>query len=634
MTDAPDTTPGGAAWWEPLRTRAGLRLSHAWGVTGARLASAVWGAWREDGTFVAVDADGNRVLEFDPRCGTYRRIALPLAGPRSNLWALSDDGRVAVVMRQEVGTYERSGLCRVDLAPGGATEDFLENNRRCFPDAVSGVTGAALFGGDHYWKEFRVGPLDSADSEALPQLEGSRAPASFSPDGSRVVGACGDDYGVAPDDVGVWDASTGELLARASAGGEVTDVCSVSPTEALFLVRSRGLCRWDLRAPEVEALVPHPPGDHILSARGAGDEAAVVTYGGAVRWYRGGALTFERSGVAWPRSAWVAPDLSCAVLLDGCNLLGVTRDRADPTGADDGPAMASALALRDDGRALAVADGARVRVWELDHGACTALLEADHGLGFAALAFSPSEAAVHACASDGTLVTWGLASGAEVGRAKLGYLGANPWLVVAPDGSWLALSTDRDRKVFLRGDRGGAELDGGAPASALAFDPTGAFLLIARNPWKLTANRSDGCRVERVDRDGRVEPLTMLPMDAWDAPPCAFPPDGRSLFAEDPSARPDYDAPPHYAFFDLAAGAFGAPVAMPVGTSHLHVGARFVTYATRRGVLGRLDPATGERDELDLSGAGADVAALAVSRDGDRVAVALSTGAVLVFDAG
>ncbi len=42
-------------------------------------------------------------------------------------------------------------------------------------------------------------------------------------------------------------------------------------------------------------------------------------------------------------------------------------------------------------------------------------------------------------------------------------------------------------------------------------------------------------------------------------------------------------APPRYALFDLAAGAFGAPVPMPVGTSHLHVGERFVTCAARQG---------------------------------------------------
>ena len=371
---------------------------------------------------------------------------------------------------------------------------------------------------------------------------------------------------------------------------------------------------WDLLTGEAIS----SRNDALIWSRG---DTQVRVGDGEVCWSEGGVTVEVQSDSPGRGEIWASPRLDVLVAQCGQALVCVKRGE----GASQQPWMGCfrALAWSADGRLLAVTDGDTTRVWDVHDDQERWALEASD-LYAEGLCFSPDGRGLHAVGYRG-LVTWDLATGVEGTRVHVGPLTLSG-VACSPDGgrlvAWVKYSTtSRTKVVLIEGGRGveeqipgehwavvGADFDARGEAFAVTLDPRFEFLHVHRRQgesrWEgfgALSGTSVGCEVVRADQ-------VVFGANG---------PHGHELRVFDVGASDSRW---------VRAEAVAAPCA---------AGARTVV-ATRRDqtALVRIDLATGALlDEVDFSAATARVALVALSRDERRVAVALSTGALLLFAA-
>lgn len=216
-----------------------------------------------------------------------------------------------------------------------------------------------------------------------------------------------------------------------------------------------------------------------------------------------------------------------------------------------------------------------------------------HGGSSVGAAFSPDGAALYSSSLDGAIFEWGIGGGRRFGRRfqygprarSLPDVPQTPLLAVAPDGSQLAVRVGRSRLALY-------SLPALQPRAVITATPTAG-------PMTAVAWSSEGDRIALATREG--------PVQLWD-----------------PGKRPrlihrleGLDA--------VQALSFAPDEPLVAAVDHQHASGK----ARGRLAIWRTD--TGEAaSRVDLPGEGRSIA---FSPDGDKIAVGLDDGRVLVLDA-
>jgi WD40 repeat protein len=319
--------------------------------------------------------------------------------------------------------------------------------------------------------------------------------ASFSRDGNRLA-TCGEDKSIH-----VWDASTGELLAKFMAhSGCVRDV-AFSPDGALLVSVGDDdkLKFWDADTYEQRCVIEPRTGRlHCLVIDHAGANIAVAGDGGKITLWN--IKSGERQLVV---SADCAAIYSLALAKDG-KLAAACSDQTakiwdldspnTPIRVIDSVHTINSVAFSRDGHHLATG-GDYVHIWHLDADRPPTFLPGHHGMVHS-VAFSADGQLLASTGSDEVIRVWDIATGSN--RSYYSHMRPVFDLAFAPRGYWLA-SVDKGGSIRVWNadgpqDRSPLRMDLQGKDVRLTFSPVGETLAIATGGkrdvslWRASAN--------------------------------------------------------------------------------------------------------------------------------------------------
>jgi len=432
LAASPDGTVLAAASYDQVRVldigsgRAVELDGHLWPVAAIHFSG--------DGTRVATAANDGRTRVFDAASG-----ALLLTLP-------SNTGMTAVAFDEEGS-----------LVAGGATDGTVRvwdtstgEERARLAGHGTDVTGLAFLGdGQHLTSSGRDGTTRVWDVSAGGSREWyTQATAeliysgvAYSPDGSLLAAPA------EPSGVLVWDARTGEVVARLAAGTPKRSTIAFSPDGTMLASGSdmaRSVAVWDLPSGDLRYTLGHES-DFVRAVAFSPDGDLVATAG------HDGTSRLWDAGTGDP----------IAVLeRDADNLVAVAFDAT-------GDRLATA------------GDAGVVTVWDVDARRRSRVID-DHDALLNGVAFGPDDTLVTA-GSDGTARIYSLRTGREVRRLR-GHSGPVNLIAFSPDERLIATSSD-DRATRLWDRRSGRELltltGHELTVFGVAFSPDGRFLATA-----------------------------------------------------------------------------------------------------------------------------------------------------------
>ncbi len=636
-------------WVSALRTRPTTRLVRAWGLGGVRLSASgeLSLHWRDATTFVTAQLASDTtcvVQEVDVEAGTVERRRHEIEGPvawgrlcSSARWVTS--GPEALEVRDAVDGR---------LLARGPRRERREREMSLIEASRDGrwlLFGFGSIGRGHWPAQLAVVDVERGTSVTLGTERVHQLSMAFTEDAGEVL-AFYEWLGKRPRGLLRYDRATGAVLGEAEAPGRVHSIVPAGPGRARVLVGTktwddarawvdrRGLYEWDLASGRLEQIFLASTDRPLEAAAEAGGVAVEVGDIGPVRWRERGALVGERLLDGMRPNAWISPDANTVVLRDGeesSELMCVSRDGREASGfSGELRGGVRCVALRDDGRWLAVGGRWSARVLDVASGETVWLLESFLG-DHPALCFRPGGRELYAMAYK-ALVRWDLTTGLESGRIAVPEaetLWVRDVLRCSPDGNRLAYCTyrheDRSRWIVVVDlERWGSFDASFAEGSEFEFAPDGDLLVMERD------REGDSTSVHRIARDGRR--TTVSRPGSWGV---TFSCDATPLMSL-ASAEADggTDADPVLALVDAATLETRAVFETVPVRSIPRVGPRYLTWwdaASQRVV--RVDVATGAvADTIDLSGAMSPVKHCLVTPDDRRVVVMLDSAAVLVFD--
>lgn len=599
-----------------------MRLLRAWGEADPRLASyEVDVGWRDDGTFVALDRfRSRRCVELDPRSGAHRTYAV---GDGMCSMALLPGARAAVRARLRSDS-DATEVEEVALPTLAVTRRWTVEGAWLLAGAACGQ-GLVLeqplqrdYPVPRYGGPVAVAPIGGSQAQVL---AGARSQSRVLEGGRWLVTV--EDGGLA-----CWDLEARTLARRQAIEGEWLHLGRAVGASRVSAWRRGGTVEWDVLTGAF-VVVPRDERERVVARRSSGDVEVCACAHGEVRWSREGAVEEARTvGGFW--LAWVSPQLDHVVVANAMSLGVVRRD--GPSLACGWPSHPSALAWSNAGQALAVLDD-DARVWEVEGDREVWSLEGSCDYD-ASTCFDGAGRVLYG-AGITNVVGWDLSTGVEAFCDDTGLLGQHQ-LACSAEGdrvvAWLAeaIRADAPALAIFEGGRVRSEtlppdlweLDlrpssGNLWVVVAGFDAAGRLVVVVGG---------SSTRVLRRDRDGRWETLSAhLGTYLGEADPASLRDGSRLVFQASEGALRviEFDG---WRERDVPCASLGRVWA---------AGERSVVGARRDGAgLVRYDLASGELlDEVDLDEAIATVERVAVSRDDRRVAVALSSGVVLAFEA-
>lgn len=291
---------------------------------------------------------------------------------------------------------------------------------------------------------------------------------------------------------------------------------------------------------------------------------------------------------------------------------------------DAHPGGCTALALSDDGDRVAIGGDHGFHVRDVATGDLLGTLQG-HARWPSAACFHPSGTSLFSAEPPGgALIRWDLVSGSESGRVKLP---GEDWLTrlrCSPAGDALLGTSNQPRHALEVRVEGELAILGERRVeddAYFGFDERGGLLVAVVDFNELRL------RLWRRQRDDS-ERLTWENSGPYPIRRVFFSTDGGALLAV------PFTPGAGGSIIDVDTGETRAEVAFELPRGELHLSARhgFACDMGGRSVI-VLDLATGERsDVIELSAAPAAPVMLATSRREERLAVALATGVVLVFE--